>query len=127
MSPRPTDRARRGYLEISHILNRAGIDSSFLWETRRNGAPFIIPKHPRGCPVHMVWAYPGRVIPGASLLDAFTRARSSLARSKRATHDAIPAGIMVYNPRGKGVREHLVTIALPDFLELLIDAGRITK
>lgn len=122
--PRQTSSSKAAYLELAEILDRAGFKVFF-----ERGAPsgqFATPYHERDAPFVTVFAYPGRSIPGAALLEAYRRAERRLGARRRGERDGrMPVGVLIDNPPGRGVRQHIVALPMSEFLRLMRDAGRV--
>lgn len=121
---RTNPRSRRAYLELVDVLKRAGVPVEVGGEGVGIGS-FWTPTHRPGIPLQLVFTYPGRLPPGPALLDAYRRAADGVEFSRQAWRSRIAAGVAVFSPSGRGVREHIVAMSLPDLLRLLHDAGKL--
>ena len=115
-------RARRAHLELAQLLEEEHLEVSLAGYA---GGQFCHPGTRRDAPVEFCFGYPGRMIPGAVGLAAYRDAQKMLSKRRTGRRYRFPCGVLIYNPRGKGVREHIALIPLPTLIVLLREAGRI--
>ena len=122
-SDRTFRRRQAAYRELVEILYRTGVH---VWSHGTvSGAEFYTPTHEERGPILATFSCPQRALPGPALLEAYNRAKRECIEERAGKRRRIPVGVLVFTAPGRGVREHVAALPLPDLLRLLREAGRL--